>query len=80
MLPQQDLRLRRILLIKDAYNRTEKAGRNISKEKLVSYCCTTWGITRRTAIEYVDTAIDMLQDNKELQGILDFDELHRDLG
>lgn len=49
MTPQEERRIDRLQTIK----RTLEAAKNPDIEKLIANCQMEWGITRRTAMEYI---------------------------
>ena len=70
----EEKRIIRVNLIRNAYKRAKNSGKNIVREMLISYCISSWGVSRRTAIEYIDSATDMTDHKAELQGLLSADD------
>lgn len=48
-------RRERLNQIRSALLKIKKQGKEPSYEKMISYCCDFWEVTRRTAKEYIDT-------------------------
>lgn len=47
----------RISQIMAAIKAATNKGENVDKEKLISKLCCDWGVSRRTALEYLDNII-----------------------
>ena len=47
----------KINLIIDALKNSKKEELVVIKEKLIAQVCISWGVARRTALEYIDTIV-----------------------
>jgi len=52
---REQTRMFRISYLKEAIVIAKKKGRTVYYENLVTYCKEEWGVTRRTARDYIDS-------------------------